>query len=175
MSSKSKKSAPVVEENSDDEVDQIAPAPAPVEEPKKKTKKERTPAQKEAFSKALSILKEKREAKAKEDKERYEKATQEEKDRIAKEKYEKAKNHKKKLPPAPSYVTTGDLEKFKTDLLSAIPRYEPPKPVEEKPKKVEIEEPVKKRDTPIVQKPIVEKPIQKQLTGHELLDKLFFS
>lgn len=177
MSSKSKKSAPVVEANSsDDDVDQVvAPPPAPVDEPKKKVKKERTPAQKEAFSKALSILKEKREAKAKDDKERYEKATQEEKERIAKEKYEKAKSHKKKLPPAPSYVTTGDLEKFKNDLLSAIPRYEPPKPEMEKPKKVEIVEPIKKNDTPIVPKVSVEKPVQKQLTGHELLDKLFFS
>lgn len=173
MASKSKKV--VVEDDLDDEIDQVEEPvmTEKVSQPKQKVKRERTPAQKEAFSKALAILKEKREAKAKEEKERYEKATQEEKERIKKEKYEKAKNHKKKLPPAPSYVTTGDLEKFKLDILNAIPKYEKPEPVKEpKPEPVKIDnkpEPIivpKKKAEPIVQKP---------LTGHDLLDKLFFS
>lgn len=154
-------------ELSDDDADQVEPVmtqPAPVKQPK--TKKERTPAQKEAFSKALSILKEKREAKKKEEEEKYVKATPVEKELIAKEKYEKAKSHKKKLPPAPSYVTTGDLERFKSDILSAIPKHVEPVKTEQV-----IKEPVKKPEPIIKKEPI----IQKQLTGHELLDKLFFS
>ena len=153
---------PMIDE--DDEEDQIV-APVPVV----KTKKERTPAQKEAFSRALSILKEKREAVKTVEKEKYEKADAAEKDRIVKEKYEKAKNHKVKLPPAPSYVTMGDLEKFKLDLLSALPK-EKPVAVVEKPV------PIVEKPAPVVEKPapVVVKPA-KQLTGHDLLDKLFFS
>ena len=148
----------------DDEVDQVTPV---VEKPKRKSTKgqPRTPAQQEAFKKALTILKERREMKATDEKTRYEKASADEKARIEKEKFEKAKNHKKKLPPAPSYVTTGDLEKFKMDILSAIPKFEPPKPVE-------IIKPV---EPPTVKKPVVKEVVQKQLTGHDLLDKLFFS
>lgn len=172
-----KVSEPITEkELSDDEADQVANPPDP--EPQKKYAKgkgkERTPAQKEAFAKALSILKEKRESKARDEKERYEKANAEEKARIEKEKYEKAKNHKKRLPPAPSYVTTSDLEKFKNDLLNAFPKYpEPPKP--EPPK------PVKKEPEHVAPEPVVvpkrkpEPVSQKALTGHELLDKLFFN
>ena len=149
------KKVPVVE--SDDESDQVA---VPVmTEPAPKVKKERTPAQKEAFAKAMAILKEKREGKANEEKERFEKADAVEKDRLAKEKFEKAKNHKKKLPPVPSYVTTGDLERFKLDLLSAFPKAPVPTPTP--------------TPTPVPTK--VKAPIQKQLTGHDLLDKLFFS
>lgn len=162
MSSKQPVSEPKVE-NSDDEVDQVI-------QPKqrKSTKgRPRTPAQQEAFSKALSVLKERREMKKKDETERYEKASAEEKERIAKEKFEKAKNHKKKLPPAPSYVTTGDLEKFKLDILNAIPKHES-KVVE--PVKV-VAEPKPVVDIPTPKKQIVQKP----LTGHELLDKLFFT
>ena len=172
-----KTSQPEVEkEISDDEADQIETPP--VQEPPKKYAKgkgkERTPAQKEAFAKALSILKEKREAKAKDEKDRYEKASQEEKARIEKEKYEKAKNHKKRLPPAPSYVTTSDLEKFKNDLLNAIPKYEAPKPVET-PKPVK-KEPVEAPVEPVVApKRKVEPVATKPLTGHDLIDKLFFT
>ena len=162
MSSKTKK---VEVDDIDDEADQVVDT-KPI-----KTKKVRTPAQQEAFSKALSVLKEKREMKAKEDKERYEKASIVEKEQIAKEKYEKAKSHKKKLPPAPSYVTTGDLEKFKMDILSAIPKVEVNKPVEPVKTPIVKAEPIKKPE-PIMKKEVV---IQKPLTGHELLDKLFFS
>ena len=47
------------------------------------------------------------------------------------------------------------------DILSAIPKFEPPKPVE-------IVKPVDK-------KPVVREVVQKPLTGHDLLDKLFFT
>lgn len=161
MSSKQPVSEPKVE-NSDDEADQVIVQP----KQRKSTKgRPRTPAQQEAFSKALQILKEKREMKKNDEKERYEKASAEEKAKIEKEKFEKAKNHKKKLPPAPSYVTTGDLEKFKLDILNALPKSVPePKPE------------VKPQPKP---KPVVDIPtpkvVQKPLTGHDLLDKLFFS
>jgi hypothetical protein len=158
---------PVEHVSSDDEADQVeepVTVTAPVKE--KKAKKERTPAQKEAFSKALSILKEKRESTKKAEQEKYAKATAVEKELIEKEKYEKAKNHKKKLPPAPSYVTTGDLERFKSDILNALPKHTP----EPKPEPVKVE-PVKKPEPVVKKEPIV----QKTLTGHELLDKLFFS
>lgn len=162
--------------NSDDEVDQVNTPPPPIEKKQRKSTKgrERTPAQKEAFSKALTILKEKREMKAREEKEKYEKADAEEKARIEKEKYEKAKNHKKRLPPAPSYVTTTDLERFKNDLLGALRPVE--KPVEKVVEKPEKPKQVLKEVLVPTPKPIVEpKPVQKQLTGHELIDKLFFS
>lgn len=154
---------PISQPEVDDEVDQMVAQP----KQRKSTKgRPRTPAQQEAFSKALAILKEKREMRKKDETERFEKATAEEKERIAKEKFEKAKNHKKKLPPAPSYVTTGDLEKFKLDILNALPKHvEPVKVVEQKPI---VEAPTPKKAP-------VEKVVQKPLTGHDLLDKLFFS
>lgn len=152
--------------NSDDEVDQVAP----IQEEKKKRKstkgQPRTPAQQEAFKKALTILKERREMKVRDEKEQFEKADAIQKAQLEKEKFEKAKNHRKKLPPAPSYVTTGDLERFKKDILGALtPKTEVVKPVE-------IVKPV---EPPTIKKPIVEKVIQKPLTGHDLIDKLFFT
>lgn len=133
--------------------------------------KERTPAQKEAIQKALSVLKERREAKAKEDKERLEKASEAERQRILAEKYEKKKQQKHKLPPAPSYVTLGDFENFKKELLSAMPKevYKAVE-VEKKPKKVET--PVQPVIREIVKEKVVEKP--KVLTGSALLDEIFF-
>lgn len=159
MSSKTKNV--VVADDVDDEVDQVVEKPV-------KTKKVRTVAQQEAFKKALTVLKEKRESVKTVEKEKFEKATAVEKEQFEKEKYEKAKSHKKKLPPAPSYVTTGDLEKFKMDLLNAMPKHETPKPVKSEPIKVES---VKKPEPVVKKEPVV----SKTLTGHDLLDKLFFS
>ena len=183
---------PQVEISDDDEEDQLeTPVAPPVKTKRSKEKQQRTPAQQEAFKKALAVLKEKRESKAREEKEKFEKASAEEKERIQREKFEKARNHRKKLPPAPSYITTaefgGALERFKTDLLSAIPKALAPAPVavqeekpqrEEKPKpqvkKVVVEEP-EEVAPPKVVKPKAEPKPAKQLTGHELLDKLFFN
>lgn len=140
----------------------------------KGVKKERTPAQKEATAKALAILKERREAKKKDDEERMSKATEAERQRILADKYEKQKQHKAKLPPAPSYVTLADMENMKKEILSALPK--------EVYKAVEVERKVVKEKPVIVEKPVekpiskpVEKPVEKKLTGHELLDKLFFT
>lgn len=138
-------------------------------EPKTRGKKERTPAQKEAFAKALAILKDKRKAVKDTEQQILEKATAAEKEAIQKAKFEKAKNHKKKLPPVPSYVTMNDLEKFKMDLLSALPKPS----AEPKSEPVQRTEPVvAPKPEPIVKKqPVVAKP----MSGHELLDRLFFS
>lgn len=148
---------------SDDESDQVD-APV-VTQSAPKVKKERTPKQKEAFANAMAILKAKRESVKTVEKERFEKADAVEKDRLAKEKFEKAKNHKKKLPPVPSYVTTGDLERFKVDLMTAM-KPSAPTPVIEKPAPPPAPAPVA-----VAAKPVV----AQSLTGHNLLDKLFFS
>jgi hypothetical protein len=182
-----KKPTPATQE-SDDESDQMdtPPAAAPVfapktekpaqemtitkAEPRKSQKKERTPAQKEAFAKALAILKEKRKAIKDTEKEILEKATAAEREAIEKAKFEKAKNHKKKLPPVPSYVTMSDLEKFKLDLLSALPKAAAPAPApEQKHEPIPV---VAAKPEPVIKKQPV---VAKTLTGHDLLDKLFFS
>ena len=146
------------------------PEQPPVKVPRKSTKgQERTPAQKEATAKALAVLKERRGAKQTEDKERLEKASEAEKQRILAEKYEKQKQQRKKLPPAPSYVTLGDLETFKKDILGALPKevYKAVEVVKEPKKPKAIEAPA-----PVIKERVVEKPIH--LSGSALLDELLF-
>ena len=142
-------------------------------------KKERTPAQQAATQKALAVLKERREAINKAAKERLETASDAERQRILAEKYEAKKARKQKLPPAPSYVTLGDFENFKRDLIGAMPK--------QVYKAVEIEKVARpKKEAPVVApvpaptaprvhitEPIAEKP--KQLSGHALLDQMFFN
>lgn len=180
-----KPTEPVYE--SDDDSDQVdtkpmtATAPAPVENPKpvtaSKSKKERTPAQKEAFAKALSILRDKRKAVKDTEKEILEKATAAEKEAIAKAKFEKAKNHKKKLPPVPSYVTMNDLQQFKLDLLSALPKPSAEPIAVPKPISVPVPVPVPELVVAPIPEPRIKKQpvVTKPLTGHSLLDQLFFS
>ena len=173
--------------DSDDEEDQLEEA-KPVEV-KRRTRagkgQPRTPAQQEAFKKALATLKEKREAKAKEEKEKFEAASKEEQERIKREKYEKSKNHHKKLPPAPSYVTSAEfgasLERLKSDLLAAIPKhvsapasFEAKEAKEAKAAKETNEPHEAKAKKEVIKKAPEPKP-PKALSGHELLDKLFFS
>jgi len=135
-------------------------------------KKERTPAQKEATAKALTILKERREAKKKEDEDRLKKASEQERQRILAEKYEKKKQHKQKLPPAPSYVTLADMEKFKTEILSALPK-EVYKAVEVEKKVVKTNQEPKPVEKPIPKSIPVSEPVK--LSGHQLLDRIFFN
>jgi hypothetical protein len=145
-----------------------------------KGKKERTPAQIAATTKALSVLKERREKEAADRKERMEKATDAERQRILAEKYEKTKLSRKKLPPVPSYVCLGDLERFKNEILGALPK--------EVYKAVEIERKPRKEAQPVQPVPQpVPQPVQqiyhappprpeiaqKQLSGSALLDKMF--
>ena len=171
-----------VSDDSDDGNEEVVSTPAQVYDDSKvkvrKTrsdkgvKKERTPAQKEATAKALAILKERREAKRKDEDERMAKANEAERQRILAEKYEKKKQQKKALPPAPQYITVAEMNAIKNEILSALPK-EVYKAVEVEKKVVKVrEEP--KVDTKPVEKPPKEKPVEK-LTGHDLLDKLFFS
>lgn len=138
-----------------------------------KEKKPRTEAQIAAQKKALAMLKEKRDkAKAEENKLVEEaKVDNGKKKELEKILYEKAKYQRKKLPPAPSYVTMGDLENFKNDLLGSLSK-SVVKPIE--PEVIKAEPKVVER---VIEK-IVEKPVpvvQPKLTGHELLDRIFFN
>jgi hypothetical protein len=154
---------------------------------KTKEKKARTPAQIAAQQKALATLKEKRDKlKAEEDKaEKEAEADASKKAELEKAKYEKAKAQRKRLPPAPSYITMNDLDKFKNDLLGSLTKHTEPKPAPlAEPKEnrfpapappAPVEKPVEK---PVVIEKVIEKPVpvpQVKLTGHELLDRLFFN
>jgi len=140
-----------------------------------KKKKPRTEAQVAAQQKALATLKEKRDKQKAEETKLAEEAKTDElkKKELEKIQYEKAKYQRKKLPPAPSYITSVDLEKFKNELIGSLSNSK----VQEKPviqEKV-IEKPVVVER--IIEK-VVEKPvpvIQQKLTGHELLDRIFFN
>jgi hypothetical protein len=143
-----------------------------------KGKKERTPAQMAATQKALQVLKERREAKNAADKERLDKASDAERQRILANKYEEKKQRKRALPPAPSYVTMGDLETFKKDIISALPKevYKAVE-VERKPRK-EKEPPMPENRYPVAAPVAAPAPIVQQpqaLSGHALLDKMFFT
>jgi hypothetical protein len=146
-------------------------------------KKERTPAQQAATQKALAVLKERREALNKAAKERLETASDAERQRILAEKYEAKKARRQKLPPAPSYITLGDFENFKRDLMNAMPK--------QVYKAVEIEKVVRpKKEAPVaapvavpaaapapVVAPVAALPVEKPktLSGHALLDQMFFN
>ena len=143
-----------------------------------KGKKERSPAQQAATQKALLVLKERREALNKAAKERLETASDAERQRILAEKFEAKKARKQKLPPVPSYVTLGDFENFKRDLIGAMPK--------QVYKAVEIEKVArpKKEAVPVVAPVVapVAAPVaavvaekQKALSGHALLDQMFFN
>lgn len=143
---------------------------------RKREKKPATPAQKEAITKALSALKTKREALRKQQEEEEANITEEQRQIKLKEKYEKAKQQKKKLPPAPSYITTEEFRSFKDEILRAMPKevykaveIERKEPVVSK--KHVVEEP--KVVLPPPQPISVMPPVQKVLTGHDLLDKVF--
>ena len=126
-----------------------------------KEKKARTPAQIAAQQKALATLKEKRD-KLKNEEEKAEKEAEVDatkKAELDKVKYEKAKQQRKRLPVPPSYVTVNE-----------------PTPVNRLPP-VELTKPTPVPVMPVVER-VVEKPIpapQVKLTGHELLDRIFFN
>jgi len=145
-----------------------------------KGKKERTPAQQAATQKALTVLRERREAINKAAKERLDTASDAERQRILAEKFDAKKARKQKLPPGPSYVTLGDFENFKRDLISAMPK--------QVYKAVEIEKVArpKKETVPVVAAAPVAAPVvapvaaviaekPKALSGHALLDQMFFN
>jgi len=145
---------------------------------KTKEKKARSPAQIAAQQKALATLKERRD-KIKAEEEKAEKEAEVDAGKRAeldKIKYEKAKMQRKRLPAPPSYITSNDLDRFKNDLLGSLNKQQVvpvPQPVVEQTKPTPV--PV----MPVVEKVVVEqKPIpvpQQKLTGHELLDRIFFN
>jgi hypothetical protein len=141
---------------------------------KDKGVKERSPAQIAATQKALQVLKERREAKNKADADRLKNASEMERQRILAEKYEQKKQRKQKLPPAPAYVTLGDLDLFKKEILGALPK-QVYKAVEIERKPVRTQP--KETPTPIPAPVAAPLPVAPSapLSGHALLDKIFFS
>jgi hypothetical protein len=138
--------------------------------PKKRVQTEK---QKEAFQKALSTLKAKRESQKKAQEEEAE-MIKAEKDEVKvqarqREAYEKAKVSRKKLPPPserPLYITAAELQKFKLEMLDMV------KPVKViKNREVEVEKIVEK---PVIVEKLVEKPTTKIISGNALLDSIFF-
>ncbi len=143
---------------------------------KDKGVKERTPAQIAATPKALLVLKERREAKNKADAERLASANEVERQRILAEKYEQKKQRKQKLPPPPAYVTLGDLDLFKKEILGALPKqvYKAVE-IERKPSRPQPSRPVPAAPAPAPVVAPIAAPAPVQLSGHALLDKMFFS
>ena len=136
-----------------------------------KVKKPRTPAQVAATTKALNVLKERREALKKTQEEEVANADEEQKQEILKVKYEKAKRQKSKLPPIVNYVTTGDLDRFKKEILQFMPK--------EVYREVPVERVIEKQKIEIIPKETIrevvrEVPVVKQLSGNALLDSIFF-
>ncbi len=150
-----------------------------------KEKKARSPAQIMAQQKALATLKDKRD-KIRVEEEKAEKEAEVDagkKAELDKVKYEKAKQQRKRLPVPPSYVTVNDLDKFKNDLLGSLSgikqevkpevKVQEPKVQEPKVQEVKVQE-VKVQEPKVIEKPVPAPPQQK-LTGHELLDRIFFN
>lgn len=140
-----------------------------------KPKKERSPAQKEATAKALTILRAKREAQKKQQEEEVAGIEEDKKEAVitAKKEQQKAKklvNTLKAVPPEQSpFITASDFEKFKSEVLSSL------KPVE-KPIERIIEKPVERIVERPVEKTVVkEVPINRIVSGNELLDRIFFN
>lgn len=147
-----------------------------------KEKKARSPAQIAAQQKALATLKERRDKiKAEEEKAEKEAAVDEgKKAELDKLKYEKAKMQRKRLPAPPSYITTNDLDKFKNDLLGSLTRHQPAVEPPKEPKPAPM--PENRFPAPVVVERVIEKVVEKpvpvpqqKLTGHELLDRIFFN
>jgi hypothetical protein len=137
-----------------------------------KVKKPRTPAQVAATTKALSVLKERREALKKTQEDEVANADEEKKQEILKVKYEKAKRTKSKLPPIINYVTTCDLDRFKKEILQCMPK----EVYRELPPKIEYVEKQKIEIIPkeTIREVVKEVPVIKTLSGNALLDSIFF-
>ena len=117
------------------------------------------------------MLKERREALKKTQEEEVANADEEQKQEILKVKYEKAKRQKSKLPPIVNYVTTGDLDRFKKEILQFMPK--------EVYREVPVERVIEKQKIEIIPKETIrevvrEVPVVKQLSGNALLDSIFF-
>ena len=123
---------------------------------------------KAAFEKAMAALKEKREShKATQEREAAANAD-ERHQQVLKARYAKRDANRAKLPPVAQYVTVKDLQDFKKEFFSMMPKEvykEVPVPVERIVPHAVVKE--------VVREKIVEKP--KVITGNELLDRLYFN
>lgn len=122
-----------------------------------KAKKPRSEAQKATTAKALEVLKARREAKNNE-----EKAVKE-----SKELEKEAKRGVKRSVPVNEVVTKKDLDEYMKGIKELIANTKAPT-VEKVVEKV-VEKPVEK----VVER-VIEKPAPVKLSGHALLDELFF-
>jgi hypothetical protein len=133
-----------------------------------KEKKPRTDAQKTATAKAFEALKARREAKAIAEKDLND----------AKELAKEKVRHRKKKESGIDLVTKKDLEEWVGKIKTMIPSAASESPAPVKPvEPIRSAEPVKTVETPtpkVVKEPKKPAP-PKKLTGHELLDSLFFN
>ena len=136
----------------------VAPAPTVTLEVKK-PKKPRSEAQKEATAKALSILAERREAKKKEQ------TAESDSKEIARE----AVRTKKRAEPKVEFVTKKELSDFMSQVESKLktPTHVAPKVVAAPPASLSA------KASPAASRPPTA-PGAAKMTGHQLLDQLFF-
>ena len=164
-----------MESDSEVKIVKISDTSGSLEKPKKE-KKPRTDKQKEASKKMLEALAAKRKMMAEQEEADMKAATEMDKQEKMKIQYEIAKmKRSKKLPPIPQYVTTAQLELMERRLMAALPR----EVYREVPLKTEVVEKIVPVDRiSVVEKETIrEKPViqQKQISGNDLLDKIFFN
>jgi len=135
------------------------PAPAP--------KKQLSEAKKAALARMFEGLKAKRELQ-KADQERETAEVKEER-RQAKLRAVAERKQQRRYPPVAQYVTLRDLEKFKNDLVSILPKTV----YQEVPVDRIVPQPV---PVPIetVREKVIQVPSVKKVSGNELLDNIFF-
>ena len=143
---------------------------------KKKDKKPRTEAQKQALAKGLAVMRERREALKKKEEEEEAQMDEEAKSAKLKAQYEKKYIAKRKLPPV-EYVSIADFDRFQKNLFSALENKQVYREVEkivEKPVPVQV--PVAyEKETRTVQQVAVPVPVKEVLSGNALLDRIFFN
>lgn len=146
--------------------------PTSVALPEQKPKKVRSEAQKENTVKALAALKAKREALAA--KEREEIALLGD---AALSKHDKKKlSQLPKIPAVAEFITKGDLERFKADIFSMMPK-EVVREVQVPVEKVVVREKYVPVEKTVVRERVVQQevPVERKISGNELLDRIFFS
>lgn len=148
-------------------VEEVIELPEKVE---KKIKKPRTEAQKKATQAALEALKAKREAKQKDE------VAQKEAKEIARTQWKAAKKH----TPEDQIPTKKDFDNFKSDVMMVMRGFMQSNATPAPPTEVKKEPTAIQRKTPAAPAPTITqapapKPQPQKLTGHALLDQLFFN
>ena len=163
-----------METDSDEKIIIIKDTSSALEKPKKE-KKPRSEAQKAAAKNMLAKLAEKRKQQAEDEERDMKAATELDKQEKLKLQYEIAKmKRSKKLPPIPAYVTTAQLELMERRIMAALPR----EVYRDVPQEIVVKEKLVPVDRiNVVEKEVVrERPViqQKQISGNQLLDSIFF-